>query len=83
MKANVGSPINSEKLHEAAGNPQFCPVCGSPMRKKILPNATPAIDEQPPVSPERIERLAFLECPKCQHAEGRHLNAGEAAKEDV
>jgi ssDNA-binding Zn-finger/Zn-ribbon topoisomerase 1 len=78
MKANVGPTINGEKFREATGNQQPCPTCGSPMRKRIVPNATPAIDEQPPVSPERIESLAQLECPKCHHAEGRHLKAGEA-----
>jgi hypothetical protein len=83
MKENVGATIKGENLRAAAGDPQLCPTCGSPMRKKILPNATPAIDEEPPVSPERIERLALLECPKCPHAEGRHLQAGEAAKEDL
>jgi len=82
MKANVGHTINGEKLRET-GNPQLCPGCGSPMRKKIVPNATPAIDEQPPVSPERIEPFVHLECPKCQHAEGRHLKAREAEKEEV
>jgi Zn finger protein HypA/HybF involved in hydrogenase expression len=82
MKANVGHTINGENLPET-GNQHLCPGCGSPMRKKIVPNATPAIDEQPPVSPERIEPLALLECPKCHHAEGRHLKAGEAGEEDV
>ncbi len=77
MKANVGPNVKSEKLREETKNPQPCPACGSPMRERIVPNATPAIDEQPPVSPERIVPLAQLECPKCQHAEGRHLKARE------
>ncbi len=47
------------------------------MQEKIIPKATPAINEQPPVSPERIEPMARLHCPKCHHAEGRHLKAGE------
>jgi ssDNA-binding Zn-finger/Zn-ribbon topoisomerase 1 len=83
MKTNVGSSVNSEKLREETRNLQLCPACGSPMRKRIVPNATPAIDEQPPVSPERIVPLAHLECPKCNHAEGRHLKAGEAAEGKV
>ena len=82
MKANVGPTMNGEKLRET-GNQHLCPGCGSTMRKKIVPNATPAIDEEPPVSPERIEPLALLECPNCHHAEGRHLKAGEAGKQDV
>jgi hypothetical protein len=53
--------------------PALCPTCGTPMLDSIVPNATPAVDEQPPVSPERIEPLVYLECPKCHHAEGRHL----------
>jgi hypothetical protein len=77
MKTNVDPTINDDKLRDATGNPQPCPACGSPMRKRIVPNATPAIDEQPPLSPERIVPLAELECPKCQHAEGRHFKAGE------
>jgi endogenous inhibitor of DNA gyrase (YacG/DUF329 family) len=76
MKTNVGSSVNNEKLREETTNTQPCPACGSPMRERIVPNATPAIDEQPPVSPERILPLAQLECPECQHAEGRHLKAG-------
>jgi hypothetical protein len=83
MKINVRATTSREKLRQAAGNPQLCPTCGSPMRQKIVPNATPAIDEQPPVSPERIEPFVHLECPKCQHAEGRHLKAREAEKEEV
>ena len=79
MKTNVGSTVNSEKLREENRN-QPCPACGSPMRERIVPKATPAIDEQPPVSPERIVPLAQLECPKCNHAEGRHLKAGEAGE---
>jgi ssDNA-binding Zn-finger/Zn-ribbon topoisomerase 1 len=83
MKTNVSSSIKSEKLREETRNLQLCPTCGSPMRKRIVPNATPAIDEQPLVSPERIVPLAQLDCPKCNHAEGRHLKAGEAgAAED-
>jgi ssDNA-binding Zn-finger/Zn-ribbon topoisomerase 1 len=78
MKTNLGSTVNNEKLREESRNLQLCPACGSPMRVRIVPNATPAIDEQPPVSPERIVPLAQLECPKCNHAEGRHLKAGEA-----
>jgi ssDNA-binding Zn-finger/Zn-ribbon topoisomerase 1 len=79
MEANVGPNVKSEKLREETMNLQPCPACGSPMRKRIVPKATPAIDEQPPVSPERIVPLAQLECPKCQHAEGRHLKAGEGS----
>jgi hypothetical protein len=78
MKTNVGSTVNTENLPEETSDQQLCPACGSPMRKRVLPNATPAIDAQPPVSPERIVPLAQLECPKCQHAEGRHLKAREA-----
>jgi ssDNA-binding Zn-finger/Zn-ribbon topoisomerase 1 len=77
MKTNAGFTVKSEKLREETRNPQPCPACGSPMRARIVPNATPAIDEQPPISPERIVPLAHLECPKCNHAEGRHLKAGE------
>jgi 5-methylcytosine-specific restriction endonuclease McrA len=55
----------------------LCPTCGSPMQEKVIPKATPAINEQPPVSPERIEPMAHFDCPKCHHAEGRHLKAGE------
>jgi hypothetical protein len=79
MKTNVGSTVNNENLHQETRNLQPCPACGSPMRERIVPNATPAIDEQPPVSPERILPLEELECPKCQHAEGRHLKAGEGS----
>jgi hypothetical protein len=79
MKANVGSTVKSENLREETRNLPPCPACGSPMRKRIIANATPAIDEQPPVSPERIVPLAELECPKCQHAEGRHLKTGEGS----
>lgn len=78
MKTKLGSTVNSENLREETSDLQPCPACGSPMRKRIVPNATPAIDEQPPVSPERIVPLEQLECPKCQHAEGRHLKAREA-----
>jgi hypothetical protein len=80
MKINVGSTTNRQKPREATGNPQLCPTCGSPMRQKIVPNATPAIDEQPLVSPERIEPLVQLECAKCHHAEGRHLKAAESGR---
>jgi hypothetical protein len=47
------------------------------MQEKVIPKATPTINEQPPVSAELIEPLARLHCPKCHHAEGRHLKAGE------
>jgi hypothetical protein len=83
MKINIGSTVNSEKLGEETRNQQPCPTCGSPMRKRIVPNATPAIDEEPPVSPERIVPLAQLECPKCHHAEGRHLKAAETGEGGV
>jgi hypothetical protein len=83
MKTNVDATVNSEKLRDETRNLQPCPTCGSPMRKRIVPNATPAIDEQPPVSPERIVPLAQLECSKCNHAEGRHLKAGEAGAGEV
>jgi hypothetical protein len=47
------------------------------MQEKIIPKATPAMNAQPPVSAERIEPMAHLDCPKCHHVEGRHLKAGE------
>jgi hypothetical protein len=80
MKTNAGATTNRYSTREAAGNPQLCPTCGSPMAEKIVPNATPAIDEQPLASPERIEPLVQLECAKCHHAEGRHLKAGDSRK---
>jgi ribosomal protein S27AE len=54
-------------------NEKFCPTCGSPMQEKFIPRATPAINEQPPKSPELIQPMARLECARCHHAEGRHL----------
>jgi endogenous inhibitor of DNA gyrase (YacG/DUF329 family) len=56
-------------------NEKLCPTCGSPMQEKIIPKANPAIDQDPPLSPELIEPMTRLECPKCQHAEGRHLKS--------
>jgi hypothetical protein len=80
MKTNVAATTNRQKRREVTGNPQLCPTCGSPMGGKIVPKATPAIDEEPPVSPERIEPLVHLECAKCHHAEGRHLKVGESGE---
>lgn len=55
-------------------NKDLCPHCGTPMKEmpvKAEPQAIPEVAAQPLDDVKAGVLVTRLDCPKCQHAEGR------------